>query len=110
MSRPAIGLDAGGTKLLAGAVDDGGEVLFRRLYPWPGASRADVLSTVLTAHAEAVAAVGAAVGVGVGLPANMDLAAGVPVSSRHLPIAGFGFRDWLASEVGVPVYVDNDAA
>src|SRR3954467_8003454 len=110
MSRPAIGLDAGGTKLLAGAVDDAGEVLFRRLYPWPGASLDDVLTTVLTAYGEAVSAIGTAEGVGVGLPANMDLAAGVAVSSRHLPIAGFGFRDWLAGEVDVPVYVDNDAA
>src|SRR3954447_3219687 len=110
MSRPAIGLDAGGTKLLAGAVDDAGEVLFRRLYPWPGASLDDVLTTVLTAYGEAMSAIGTAEGVGVGLPANMDLAAGVAVSSRHLPIAGFGFRDWLAGEVGVPVYVDNDAA
>src|SRR3954469_12079283 len=110
MSQPVIGLDAGGTKLLAGAVDDAGEVLFRRLYPWPGASLDDVLTTVLTAYGEAMSAIGTAEGVGVGLPANMDLAAGVAVSSRHLPIAGFGFRDWLAGELGVPVQVDNDAA
>src|SRR5690349_18397918 len=105
MSRRAIGLDAGGTKLLAGVVDEEGRVLFRRVYGWQGSSLDDVLATVLQACADA----GPVDAIGVGLPANVDVANGVAVSCRHLPIAGFAFRDWLAGEVGCPVQVDNDA-
>jgi glucokinase len=47
--------------------------------------------------------------IGVGLPATMDLASGVAVGVRHLPLAGFAFRDWLAEQVSLPVFVDNDA-
>jgi glucokinase len=106
MSRRVIGLDAGGTKLLAGVVDEAGSVLHRNVHPWPeGASRDDVLRLFREALGEA----GDADAIGVGLPATMDIANGVAVGCRHLPIAGFGFRDWLATETGLPVWVDNDA-
>lgn len=105
-----MGLDAGGTKLLAGVVDEAGEVLYRTVRSWPReAGREDVLLRFETAINEARAHVGEVDAIGVGLPANVDLASGVAVSCRHLPIAGFGFRDWLAGESGLPVYVDNDA-
>src|SRR5436305_14972480 len=110
MKRPVIGLDAGGTKLLVGVVDEGGEVLFRAVRSWPhDATREDVLVRFETGVAEARRKVGDIAAIGVGLPATMDVAAGVPVASRHLPVAGFGFRDWLAELTGVTVDVDNDA-
>src|SRR4051794_1106447 len=110
MSRTVIGLDAGGTKLLAGVIDEAGSVLFRALRTWPReASREDVLLRFATAVTEARLAVGDVTAIGVGLPATMDVRSGVPVGCRHLPIAGFGFRDWLAAETGLPVHVDNDA-
>jgi glucokinase len=106
MSRRVIGLDAGGTKLLAGVVDEAGSVLHRNVHPWPpGVSREDVLGLFREALDEA----GDADAIGVGLPATMDIANGVAVGCRHLPIEGFGFRDWLATETGLPVWVDNDA-
>jgi glucokinase len=110
MSRRVIGLDAGGTKLLAGVVAEDGEVSFRTVRAWPGeAEREDVLLRFLTAVQEARREAGDVEAIGVGLPATMDLAAGVAVGCRHLPIAGFAFRDWLAGETGLPVFVDNDA-
>jgi glucokinase len=110
MSRRLIGLDAGGTKLLAGVVDDGGAVLFRAVYPWPvGASLAEVCAAFRRAFADAREAAGDVDAIGVGLPATMDIAAGVAVGCRHLAIAGFAFRDWFAGETGLPVHVDNDA-
>src|SRR5215212_8386937 len=106
MSRRVIGLDAGGTKLLAGAVDEAGAVLHRSVHPWPpSATREDVL----TCFRAAIEQAGPADAIGVGLPATMDLDAGVAVGCRHLPLAGFAFRDWLAGETGKPVFVDNDA-
>src|SRR5947209_5793361 len=110
MSRRLIGLDAGGSKLLAGVVNEAGDVLFRAIHAWPpGAAREDVLTRFRTAIAEATAEVGAVDAIGVGLPATMDIAAGVAVGCRHLPLAGFAFRDWLEAEVQLPVFVDNDA-
>src|SRR4051794_35298980 len=110
MKRRVIALDAGGTKLLAGVIDEDGEVGFRAVRTWPaGAERADVLSRFQTAVEELGRNAGDAGAIGVGLPATMDLANGVAVGCRHLPIVGFGFRDWLAAETGLPVFVDNDA-
>ena len=110
MTRRMIGLDAGGTKLLAGVVGDDGDLLHRSVYPWPADPTLDeVRDRFLLATRAAQDAAGEVAGIGVGLPATMDVAAGVAVGCRHLPIAGFGFRDWLAAEMGVPVWVDNDA-
>jgi glucokinase len=110
MKRRVIGLDAGGTKLLAGVVDEAGEVLFRAVRTWPReASQDDVLLRFATIVAEATNEVGDISAVGVGLPATMDVASGVAVASRHLPLVNFGFRDWMAEQCGLPVYVDNDA-
>ena len=103
-------MDAGGTKLLAGVVDEDGDVLFRTVRSWPReTTREDVLLRFETAireareHSEDVDAIGAAI------PANVDVASGTAVSSRHLPLAGFAFRDWLAETTGLEAYVDNDA-
>jgi glucokinase len=110
MTRRVIGLDAGGTKLLAGVVDDGGDLLYRSVHPWPAAvTREEVCALFVRAVAEARDAAGEVDAVGVGLPATMDIAAGVAVGCRHLPIAGFPFRDWLALESDLPVFADNDA-
>ena len=110
MKRRVIGLDAGGTKLLAGVVDDAGEILFRTVRSWPqDATREDVLLRFQTAVEEARRQVGDIDAIGAGLPANLDLANGAVISSRHLPLVGFAFRDWLAELSGLPVFVDNDA-
>jgi glucokinase len=106
---PVIGVDAGGTKLLAGVVDEdlavGGRV--RRL--WSGGDRAEVLDTMVEAVAEAGAGTPEVRAVGFGIPALLDFAAGVAVSSVHLPLDGLRFRDLMAELVGLPVFVDNDA-
>lgn len=110
MKRRVIGLDAGGTKLLGGVLDADGEVLVRTVRSWPvGPTRDDVLSYFESAVAELVVAAGPVDAIGVGLPATLDLATGVAVGCRHLPIAGFAFRDWLSKAAGLPVHVDNDA-
>ena len=110
MKRRVIALDAGGTKLLVGVSDDAGEILYRTVLGWPrDAVRDDVLLRFQSAVTEARRHVGEIDAIGVGLPATMDRADGIAVASRHLPIAGFGFRDWLAADAGLPVYVDNDA-
>jgi glucokinase len=105
-----IGVDLGGTKLLAGAVDSALEVHHRATRPAAGGDRAAVLDRVVSAVEEASAAAGGKVaGVGVGIPSLIDQQRGIAVSTVHLPIADVPFRDLMAERLGLPVFVDNDA-
>jgi glucokinase len=105
-----IGVDLGGTKLLAGTVDRELNVHHRAHRPAAGGDRAAVLDRVVGAVQEAIAAApGEVLGVGFGIPSLIDRARGIAVSTVHLPIADLPFRDIMAERLGVPVAVDNDA-
>jgi glucokinase len=107
--RPVIGVDAGGTKLLAGVVHADLTVGHRVRRLWSGGDRAEVVETMVEAVAEALSAAPEAAAVGFGIPALLDFEAGVAESSVHLPLEGFPFRDAMEERLGVPVFVDNDA-
>src|SRR3954463_12488138 len=104
-SGPVIGVDAGGTKLLAGVVHEDLTVghCVRRL--WSGGDRAEVLDTMV----EAVGAAGSGRAVGFGIPSLVEFATGLSVSSVHLPLDGVPFRDVMEERLGLPGFVDNDA-
>ena len=105
-----IGVDLGGTKLLAGLVDGDLGVHHRSVRRARGADESEVLDTVVAAVEESLgAADGEVVGVGFGIPSVMDLRRGVAVSTTHLPLRGVPFRDLMAERLGLPVFVDNDA-
>jgi glucokinase len=104
-----IGVDAGGTKLLAGVVYEDLAVGSRVRRLWSGGDRAEVLATMVEAVAQARSAGPGARAVGFGIPALLDFATGVAASSVHLPLDGLGFRELMAERLGLPVFVDNDA-
>lgn len=105
-----IGVDLGGTKLLAGVVDSDLGVHHRSVRRARGADESEVLDTVVAAVEESLAAAEAEVAaVGFGIPSVMDLRRGVAVSTTHLPLRGVAFRDVMAERLGLPVFVDNDA-
>lgn len=105
-----IGVDLGGTKLLAGAVDDRLRVHHRARRSSRGSDAAGVLAIVEGAVREVVEAVDAPVeAVGVGIPSTIDAVRGVSVFSTHLPLAGVAVADLLAERLGLPVFMDNDA-
>ncbi|MGI8730843.1 MAG: ROK family protein [Solirubrobacteraceae bacterium] len=108
-----IGVDLGGTKLLAGAVDPALNVHHRASRPARGIDQAAVLDTVVAAVCEVRDAIegasGAVDAVGIGIPCLIDAASGMAVMAVNLPIADAPFRDLLAERVGLPVFVDNDA-
>lgn len=105
-----IGVDLGGTKLLAGAVDAQLRV-HHRAYRLPRArDTAHLLDLVADEVREVQQAAGGEVrAVGVGIPSLMDLDRGVAVSTVHLPLHDTPVRDMLAERLGIPVVVDNDA-
>ena len=105
-----IGVDLGGTKLLAGVVDPGLHVHHRAHRRALGRDAEAVIELVVSAVSELRDAAGGEVdGVGFGIPSLVDQARGTAVSTVHLPLQGVPFRDVMAERLGVPVWVDNDA-
>ncbi|WP_165944536.1 ROK family protein [Saccharopolyspora terrae] len=111
MSDVLIGVDIGGTEIVAGLVHDGGRVSARRSCPTPRTGGRDIVERanglvtgLLRESAEPVRAVG------VGAPGTIDPVTG-RVTSCTDTVPG-----WLGTEIagplseraGVPVAVDND--
>lgn len=103
-----IGVDLGGTKLLAGAVTPDRAVRHRAFRLARGEGTQQVLGHLIDVIEEVRAATGDVDAVGVGLPALVDRATGVARSSNHLPLHDVPVRDVLAERTGLPVFVDND--
>jgi glucokinase len=107
-----IGVDLGGTKLLAGAIDEKLGVHHRVHRPVPAddlTALLDAIASAVTELREAVATTGNVTAVGYGIPCLIDRRAGLAASSNHLPIEGVAFAEVMAERVGLPAYVDNDA-
>ncbi|WP_246210107.1 ROK family protein [Nocardioides piscis] len=105
-----IGVDVGGTKVLAGAIADDGRVLRNARRATPG--RRVEVAQVEEAVSEAVhaAAAGAEIlGVGLAAAGFVDAARERVVFAPHLPWQGDGVRARLSERWGVPVVLDNDA-
>jgi glucokinase len=106
--RRVIGIDAGGTKLLGGVVDDQMVVHHRVHRTWRGADRQETLAIFTDAVEEVRAAAPEVEAIGFGIPALVEWEAGVSRWSNHLPLDGVPFRDLMSERLGLPVVVDND--
>ena len=107
--RRVIGIDAGGTKLLGGVVDEGLVVHHRVHRIWRGADRAETLDIFVESVEEVRAAAPDVSAVGFGIPALVEWETGISRWSTHLPLADVRFRDVMSERLGLPVVVDNDA-
>lgn len=104
-----IGVDLGGTKLLAGVLSPSGEVLLRVRRPVGGLDREALLMTIEAAVTEAVAAAGTDItAAGFGVPSLLDHRTGHSIRSNHLPLDDFPIAEHLRAWLGLPVVVDND--
>src|SRR3954470_2978447 len=108
MAGRVIGIDAGGTKLLAGVVDERLGVHHRSRRLWRGTDLAGVLDTMVEAAEEAMAADPGAEAVGFGIPALLS-ADGTSHFSTHLHLEGVAIRGLLEERLDLPVFVDNDS-
>lgn len=105
-----IGVDVGGTKVLAGVVDECGHVVrtARRATPGRRVDIAQVEDALVAAVLEA--ADGAPIaGVGVAAAGFVDAAGERVMFAPHLPWQGQNVRERLSNRWGVPVVLDNDA-
>ena len=101
-----IGVDLGGTKLLAGTVDAQLRV-HHRAYRLARPDAA--LDTIVEAVVEAREATDRdVVAVGVGMPCLVEPRRGVAMACNHLPLVDVPVRDLLAERLDLPVVVDND--
>jgi glucokinase len=109
-ARRTIGVDMGGTKLLAGAVDAGLGVHHRAQRRLTGLDQSALLDIAVDAVQEARQSAGGEVAaVGFGIPVTFDNRTGVAVSSVHLELHDIAFADVMTERLGLPVFVDNDA-
>ena len=83
--RRVIGIDAGGTKLLGGVVDEQMVVHHRVHRTWRGADRQETLDIFTDAVEEVRAAASDVEVIGFGVPALVESATGVTRWSNHLP-------------------------
>src|SRR5438874_8773067 len=105
-----IGVDLGGTKLLAGVVDGEAQIHRRTRRVAQGLDQPALLAITEAAVREALGASGEEVSaVGFGIPALIDPRRGVVTFCNHLPLEGLAFADVMSERLGLPVFVDNDA-
>ena len=104
----AIGLDLGGTKILAGVVARDGAVIRRHERPTPLDSQEALLAEIDAVIEELRADDGVAA-VGLGIPGTIDQAGGRVYVATNIPLANVGLRDRMEKQFGVPVGLDNDA-
>ena len=106
-STHVIGVDLGGTKILAGRVGPGGQVEHRHEIATPVDSQAALLEGLDRAVGAVLdERVGA---IGFGIPSTIDQKAGRAISSVNIPLAGIDFRDRMSERWGLPCGIDNDA-
>jgi glucokinase len=107
VSANVIGVDVGGTKILAGLVGRDGAVAAHREHPTPLGSESELLDGLEHAVAElrdeSVAAVG------FGIPSRIDQRAGIALGSVNIPLVDVPFRDMMRERLGLPVAIENDA-
>jgi glucokinase len=104
----AIGMDVGGTKIAAGVVSPGGELLNEVRYPTEN-TREELLATIT----EAIAEVGRGYGVGgvcLAVPGFILARENMILSAANLEaIEGIPLKEELGARTGLEVTVENDA-
>lgn len=108
-TTPALALDIGGSKLIAGIISSGGEILLKRRYEWDSLDERSVMRTITGAARGALNEFGGRVsGIGAGIPGLADPANGLWIESCFSGINNVPISALLEDEFSLPVYIDND--
>jgi glucokinase len=110
VERGVIGVDLGGTKLLAGAVDADLAIHHRTNRPVYGLDQNGLVQMIADAVQEIRTAVADEIGaVGFGIPCTFDARTGKAVQATNAPLHEIAFHEVMSERLGLPVAVDNDA-
>jgi glucokinase len=105
-----VGVDIGGTKVLAGVVDENGTVVDRVLLSTPDRSKTpDVVEDTIVEAVNRLSQDHEVAAVGVGAAGFVDRDGAVVTFAPHLSWRNEPLRDALAARLHVPVLLDNDA-
>jgi fructokinase len=109
-----IGIDLGGTKIEAVALDRAGEIRFRQRVSTPPDPYENTVTAIAALVTAAAAATGTAVAegtatVGVGIPGTISPATGLIKNANSTRLIGHPLDKDLAAAIGGPVRLANDA-
>ena len=104
-----IGVDIGGTKIEAAALDAGGRVVARRRTPTPAGDYAGTIAAVRALVVELEAALGETGTVGIGMPGALSPATGLIKNANSTCLNGKPFDRDLTRALGRPLRFANDA-
>jgi len=105
--KRVIGVDLGGTKILAGVVGRDGQVEEQRERPTPLGSQDELLAGLEDAVRELLR--DGVVAVGFGIPSQVDQRSGQVQRGVNIPLEGMDFRARMSERLGLPVGIENDA-
>ncbi len=111
--RPVvIGVDLGGTKLLAAVIDSDGNVIDSKKVTSPKSNSDEivarivtVIETLRTKHAETGVEISA---IGLGVPGVVDRETGTVIAAPNLPLEGVELGRLITGACGLPTEVGND--
>jgi glucokinase len=101
-----IGVDLGGTKILAGVVDASGGVESTLEVPTPTSSQAALVDALVGVVEELRTP--QVVAAGFGIPTRVDPKTGVAIGAVNIPLHRLSLRDEIGSRLGMPVGAVND--
>ena len=104
--KRVVGVDVGGTKILAGVVTEDGTVEHRRERPTEKGSQDRLLDELVGAVKEVLDE--SIVAVGFGVPSTIDRSARRVVSSVNIPLADVPLQDLMSERLGLRVTIEND--
>jgi len=108
-ATPVIGVDVGGTKVLAAVVSRDGSLGAQTERPTDVSSEATFLAQLDEMVEELRAREPGAAAIGFGLPSRIDQRHGRAVASVNIPLQHADFRDRMRERHELPVGIDNDA-
>jgi glucokinase len=101
-----IGVDLGGTKILAGIIDAAGRIHETVEVPTVTTSQAalldDLVAAVRSLPLDGVEAVG------FGIPSRIDHDNGIAIGAVNIPLRDVPFREHMTEQLGLPVGIEND--
>ena len=103
-----IGVDLGGTKILAGVVDPSGGVGRTLEVATPTSSQAALVEALVEVVEELRTPEIAAAGFGV--PTRVDHKTGIAIGAVNIPLHRLSLRDEIGARVGLPIGAVNDGS